>query len=128
MYFSGLELTSAVYKTDSLYGEEIKSLLGKLCQRFGHQIDTSEEPAKREYINKKDAVGSVIGFGVLRYYICKRCGKEVLFDDDFGLKDWKWYNVLNTKFTKRIVDEEITFEEPKLVLGKPKVILPDVDK
>ena len=40
----------------------------------------------------------------------------------------KWYNILNEKFTKRIGENEVIFEAPKLVLGKPKVILGDVDK
>ena len=99
-----------------------------LCAKFGHQIDTSEEPVKREVINKKDAKGFILRCEVLRYYICKCCGKEILLDDNFTLEDLGWYNILNEKFTKRIVEEEVIFESPKLVLGKPKVILSDVDK
>ncbi len=104
--------------------DKIKTILEKLCQRYGHQIDIKEKPIRIE----EDEMPQISGLVVSKYYICKCCGKEVLLNEDFGLKDMKWYNMLNAKFTKRIIEEEVKFEAPRLVLGKPKVILGDVDK
>ncbi len=110
--------------------EEIKVLLKELCKRYGHQIDISEEPIKI----KKNTVLSVSETLIAKnyiwksYYICKCCGEKVLLDDNFNLKDMEWHNMLNANFTKRIVDEKVSLDNPKLVLGKPKVILPNVDK
>ena len=104
--------------------DEIKVLLEKLCIRFGHQIDIKETPVRIE----EDEMPQISGLVVSKYYICKCCLKEVLLNENFGLKDMKWYNMLNAKFTKRVVDEEVMFETPKLVLGKPKVILSNIDK
>ena len=102
----------------------MKRLLEKLCVRYGHQIDINEKPVWIEE-NKMSSTSDLV---VSKYYVCKCCGKEILLDDYFTLKDWEWYHLLNTKFTKRIVENEVLFESPKLVLGKPKVILSDVDK
>ena len=89
-------------------------MLVKICARYGHQIDINEKLVRIEENEK--------------YYVCKCCGKEIWLDDNFNLKDWEWHNMLNARFTKRIVDEKVSFDNPKLVLEKTKVVLPNVDK
>ncbi len=108
--------------------DEIKTLLEKLCIRYGHQIDTSENVLKTEFKTEKDERGQIEDLEVLQYYTCKCCGKVITTKDNFGIKDMEWHNVLNAKFGKRISDQEVIFESPKLVLGRPKVVLPHVDK
>ena len=104
--------------------EEIKRLLEMLCTRYGHQIDINEKPVRIE----ENEISSTSGLVVSKYYICKCCGKEILLDDHFTLEDWEWYHLLNAKFTKRIVENEVIFEPSKLVLGKTRIILSDVSK
>lgn len=110
---------------------EIERLLEKICAKYGHQIDLKEIPVGHEIRMIKDNTGYVSEYIVLKHYICKCCGKEILWNwnESKRLKDREWHNnMLNLKFTKRIVEEEVLFETPKLVLGKPKVILSDVNK
>ena len=128
-----LELNKNYLKKEQERKLLINVMLKKICEIIGHNIDINEEPIIEYHSN--NISDTVVCFPTKYIYKkCICCGEMVEVSIyPIPTREKKIFNI-STKLPIKLIDEELFVEfskeneNPKLVLGRPKVILPNVDK